>query len=119
MDATTQRVIGAMAITEADWKQLPEAVRAGALKMYGENEVLTKAVSGGNFTLHVGDKSGLVIRGFGNFPHTFYIDQWNRFAGWLKGGGFETIDKFAKVNEAALKTKAQGVVAKAMAPAAK
>lgn len=115
MDANTQKAIGALGITEADWKGLPESVRQGALKMVGDNETLTKAVSGGNFTLHVGEKGGLVIRGFGNFPHTFFIDQWTRFEGWLKGGGFDMIAKFKEVNAAALKTKASAVVDKAAA----
>jgi hypothetical protein len=113
--ADVKRIAGAMDITEADFNALPQAVKDGALKLYGDNEVLTKAVSGGNFTLHVGEKGGLVIRGFGNFPHTFFIDQWDRFEGWLKGGGFDMIAKFKAVNTDKLTTKATAVVNKAAA----
>lgn len=115
MDARTLKAIGALGTTEADWNKLPQSVKDGALKMVGDNETLTKAVSGGNFTLHVGEKGGLVIRGFGNFPHTFFIDQWTRFSGWLKEGGFDVITKFAEANREALKTKATAVVDKAAA----
>lgn len=113
-----KRILGAMGITEADWNALPKAVQDGATRMYGENEALTKAVSGGDFTLHVGQKGGIAIRGFGQFPHNFYVDQWTRFEKYLKGGGFDTIAKFIQVNQAKLKSKATAVVDnKAAAPA--
>lgn len=106
-----EAVAGAMGIGVADFHKLPESVKAASLKMYGDNVTLTRAMSGGDFSLKVGEKGGIVIRGFGNFPHTFFSDQWDRFAGWLKGGGFDAIAKFQKDNAAALKTKAAAVVA--------
>lgn len=113
------KAAGVLGITVADFEKLPEAVRNGAIAMLKTNETLTSAMSGGDFRLKVGDKGGVVISGFGNFPHTFYADQWTRFAGWLKGGGFDAIEKFTKDNAAVLKTKAAAVVAnKASAPAA-
>jgi hypothetical protein len=104
------KVAGAMGITVADFNQLPEKVREGALKMYGDNETLTKAVSGGAFRLGIGTKGGITVSGFGAFPHNYYVDQWVRFAAWLKGDGFVTIDKFIAVNKDKLKSKAAAVV---------
>ena len=115
---TITRAAGALGITVADFNQLPEKVREGALAMVKTNETLTNAMSGGDFSLKVGEKGGMVIRGFGAYPHTFYADQWTRFAGWLKSeGGFELIEKFTKEHAAELKTKAAAVVANKSAAA--
>ena len=110
-DEKIVKAAGALGMTVVDFLKLPETVRDNAVKMVTTNETLSNAMSGGDFTLKVGEKGGMVIRGFGAYPHTFYADQWTRFAGWLKGGGFDAIEKFTKEHAEALKTKAQAVVA--------
>ena len=108
---TITKAAGVLGMTVADFQQLPEKVRENAIKLVNENQTLSNAMSGGDFTLKVGEKGGMVIRGFGAYPHTFYADQWTRFAGWLKDGGFDAIEKFTKEHAAELKTKAAAVVA--------
>ena len=105
------KVYGAMGITKADWDGLPESVKAGALKLHGQNEVLAQAVSGnGKFSLHLGDKGTVVIRGFGRFPHSFYVEQLDAFTAWIRGEGFKTIQAFTAANKDKLKTKVASVV---------
>lgn len=112
MSIDLKKVIGAMGITQPDWDGLPELVRAGALKMYGENQVLAQAVSGnGKFSLHLGDKGTIVVRGFGRFPHSFYVEQLDAFMAYIRGDGYGIVQAFKTANKSALKTKVASVVA--------
>ena len=105
------RAAGALGITVADFNQLPQLVRDNAVKMLQSNDALTAAVSGdGKFSLTVGEKGTIVMRGFGRFPHSFYVEQSDRLFDWIhKGGGYETYTKFRDANKDKLKTKAAAI----------
>jgi hypothetical protein len=96
-------------LTDAELKALPRELREKMLSIQNTATTLAKAGEG-NITLHVGEKGGISVRGFGRFPTTLYSDQWDRFFAWLDSGGRDTFAKFQEANRDKLKTKVQAAV---------
>lgn len=101
--------LATLSFTDAELAKLPKEMREKVLVLQQTNEALTKAGEG-NITLHVGEKGGISVRGFGKWPVTLYSDQWDRFFAYLDNGGRETFKQFQAANKDKLKTKAQAAV---------
>lgn len=96
-------------LTEAQLKQLPADLRKQVEAMQNTAVALAKAGEG-RITLKVGEKGGISMNGFGRWPVTLYVDQWDRMFEWLKAGGFETFAQLKEASADKLKTRVEAAV---------
>ena len=88
-------------ISKQELAKLPEALRKQVEAMQEQAVMLEKAANA-PLRYKVGEKGGVSVYGFGQFPVTLYADQWERL-----DADVENRKAFIEANRSVLKTKAQ------------
>lgn len=92
-------------LTEKELAALPKELRERILGIQSKAEMLEKAANA-PLRYKVGEKGGVSVYGFGQFPVTLYADQWERL-----DADVENRKAFIEANRSVLKTKAEAQAA--------